>query len=582
MAEPTVRFQPSSSETEALRRACELWGIDREYWDIWGKKHVTDPEVQRSILRSLGVPTASHEELDEAVRERLWNEWSQHLPPAIVTGEDRDIQVSVPESVAGGEILVRLQLEDGSVYEHRQSLAEAVETGRAELPGGTFVRKKINLGDRIPHGYHTIEVSLDGGRSTSRLIACPDRTWVPEILEDGGRTAGVALSVYGIRSARNWGCGDLTDLRGIIDWMANSIGGSFLALNPLHAIPNRQPYNTSPYLPNCMYYRNPLYLDVEAIEDVTGTPRILDLIGSRRVQAQIEALRTSEYVEYELVYKLKLRFLRLAFSAFLKECAKDSPRAREFRDYVDSEGELLDNYAIYCALDEWIHARNPDIWIWPDWPEELRNPESSAVRDFARKYPIRVLFHKYLQWQLDIQLGAAQQYARECSLSIGLYHDLALATDRCGSDLWAHRPFYVSGCRVGSPPDDFSPKGQDWGFPPPNSEHHRTSGYRMFAESIRKNCRHGGALRIDHVMRFFRLFWIPDDKEAAEGTYVSEHWRDLLHILALESVRNKVIVVGEDLGTVEPSFREALSSFGIFSYRLLYFEKKGEDFKLPA
>ena len=183
------------------------------------------------------------------------------------------------------------------------------------------------------------------------------------------------------------------------------------------------------------------------------------------------------------------------------------------------------------------------------------------------------MFYQYLQWQIDLQLAGAQQWARDRHLSIGLYHDLALATDRFGSDLWAHRPFYVAGCRVGSPPDDFSPKGQDWAFPPPNSARHREDGYRLFAESIRKNCRHGGALRIDHVMRLFRLFWIPDGVEATEGAYVRERNDDFVRILALESVRNQVVVVGEDLGTVEPSIRETLARFGILSYRLFYFEK---------
>ena len=183
------------------------------------------------------------------------------------------------------------------------------------------------------------------------------------------------------------------------------------------------------------------------------------------------------------------------------------------------------------------------------------------------------MFYQYLQWQIDLQLAAAQQWARDRHLSIGLYHDLALATDRFGSDLWAHRPFFVAGCRVGSPPDDFSPKGQDWAFPPPNSVRHREDGYRLFAESIRKNCRHGGALRIDHVMRLFRLYWIPDGADATQGAYVRERNEDLVRILALESVRNQVVVVGEDLGTVEPSIRETLARFGILSYRLFYFEK---------
>jgi 4-alpha-glucanotransferase len=166
-------------------------------------------------------------------------------------------------------------------------------------------------------------------------------------------------------------------------------------------------------------------------------------------------------------------------------------------------------------------------------------------------------------------------------MKIGLYHDLALATDRCGSDLWAHRKFYVAGCGVGSPPDDFSPTGQDWSFPPPNSRQHRADGYRLFAESIRKTMRHGGALRIDHVMRLFRLYWIPGGHDAAHGAYVRDHADDLVRILALESVRNQAVIVGEDLGTVEPEVRETLAHFGILSYRLLYFERMDGGFKPP-
>jgi 4-alpha-glucanotransferase len=220
--------------------------------------------------------------------------------------------------------------------------------------------------------------------------------------------------------------------------------------------------------------------------------------------------------------------------------------------------------------------------VWPDWPEEYRDPDSPAVRKFASEHPTEILFHGWLQWQIDRQLGAVQAHALKAGMSIGLYHDLALATDRCGSDLWAHRAFFVPGCRVGSPPDDFSPTGQDWSFPPPNSEAHRDDGYRLFTQSIRKTLRHGGALRIDHVMRLFRLFWIPPGHDATQGSYVRDRAEDLVRILALESVRNNAVIIGEDLGTVEPQVRETLARFGILSYRLLYFERIGDAFRAPS
>jgi len=313
-------------------------------------------------------------------------------------------------------------------------------------------------------------------------------------------------------------------------------------------------------------YQNFIYLDLEALPEFAGAAADF---SSAETQAEISALRAASHVEYERVHALKLRMLRMMFAWFQSHSDQKS-----FREYQKSEGDLLLRFATYCALDERLHANNPDLWVWPDWPKGYQDPESPETARFQENHAREIEFYSYVQWLISRQLIEAQQHATEkAGMAIGLYHDLALATDRCGSDLWAHRPFYVGGCRVGSPPDDFSPAGQDWAFPPPNKNHHRATGYRLFAESIRKTCRHGGALRIDHVMRFFRLFWIPAGTTAAQGAYVRDFSRDLIRILALESVRNKVLVVGEDLGTVEPETRETLARFGILTYRLFYFER---------
>ncbi|HSW51305.1 MAG TPA: 4-alpha-glucanotransferase, partial [Bryobacteraceae bacterium] len=445
-----------------------------------------------------------------------------------------------------------------------------------ELDGARYERRRAALPERMPLGYHHVRITAGALASESHLIVTPDRAWIPPALEQGGRAAGVAIALYGLRSGHNWGCGDLADLERFIDWVADELGADFVALNPLHAIHNRQPYNTSPYLPNSIFYRNPIYLDVERLDDFRLSRRAQALFQDPGTERELAELRASPLVEYERVYALKMRFLRLCFDTFRRRCREGAACRKPFQDFCRREGDLLERFATYSALEEWIHQNNPDIWIWPDWPAEYREPGSPAVRAFVRKHSGRVLFHKYVQWRLDEQLSAAHRRAVGKGLSIGLYHDLALATDSCGSDLWGRRDFFVEGCRVGSPPDGFSPQGQDWGFPPPNAHRHREDGYRLFAESIRHNLRDGGALRIDHVMRFFRLFWIPEGETAAGGTYVRADHQDLVRILALESVRNRVLIVGEDLGTVEPEIRETLARFGILSYRLLYFERNGD------
>ncbi len=575
-----VTFTPSTSYEHALERAAGQWGIEREYWDIWGKHHTATPEMIAAVLRSLGVACSTREEIDAALEREYRDEWSRPLPRTVVADAGLvRIPVRLPAGMQPGAVELEIAFEDGRT--ERRTLASApVRT--ALLDGNEIQELSVELGP-LPLGYHQAGIDLPGRPACRcRLIACPAKAYFPPRLADNGRAAGIAFSLYGIRSNRNWGCGDFTDLRGILEWVARDVGASFVALNPLHSIPNRQPFNTSPYLPNCIFYKNPIYLDVESVPEFQRSRWAAHLLSCPQVLREIEALRNSEFVEYERVYRLKIGLLKAAFREFLRDYGSNTPRAREFRAYAEAEGKLLDHYAVFCALDEVQHRRNPDVWVCCDWPAEYQDPESEATRRFAKEHARLVLFYKWLQWNIEQQLSAAQRRAKELWMAIGLYHDLALATDRLGGDLWAHRRFYVEGCRVGVPPDDFAPNGQDWSFPPPNACAHYRDGYRLFTETIRKNLKHGGALRIDHVMRFFRLFWIPDTLDASRGVYVRDRSEDLLRILALESVRNQVMIIGEDLGTVGDDVREALHRFGILSYRLFYFERYPDGrFKMP-
>jgi len=583
--------QPSDTYQQALERAATTWGIEPEYRDTWGRWHVTTPEVKKAILAARGIRTETKEDLDRAVGERLLSEWGRLLPPVCVAGESAwpaGFPIHLPAALAQAHATLEVHWEDGTTSRQELSLAALESAGRIDLGGAAWVRKQTPLPPDARLGYHELELTVHGPqgenlRARMPLILCPDRAYTAAAVGDGRRTAGIALALYGLRSHRNWGCGDFTDLENAIDWAAADIGASFIGLNPLHAIANRQPFNASPYLPTSTFYRNPLYLDPERIEDFRASPRAQRWFGRAETGQELEALRSTALVEYERVWGLKLRALKLAFAQFLRhDYRRGTARARAFQKFLEQEADLLERFATWCALDDFLHRRNPAVWIWPDWPEEYRDPESAAVEAFAKKHWRLVLFYKYTQWQIDLQLARAQQHARDQGLAIGLFHDLALATDRCGADFWAYRPFFVAGCRVGAPPDGFSPKGQDWSFPPPDHDHHRQTGYRLFVESIRKSCRHGGALRIDHVMRLFRLYWIPEGMDPAHGGYVQDYCDELLHILALESVRNQVIVVGEDLGTVTSEIRGTLDGFHIYGYKVPYFERNDHgEFKSP-
>ncbi len=529
---------------DAIRAAAERNGVQQEFWDIFGQPHITTAATNHAILTALGLDCSTEETLETALAEREKTEKDRLLPPVLVVCQADAMPIPVGGGVA--EIALEIQLESG---ENRRYELPVLE-GKAEIPG------------KLPLGYHEVR----SGAHTMRLIVAPDSA-----KRAGDRKrAGLGVTLYGVRSSRNWGVGDFRDLIDLIHWAVPALQADFIALNPLHALHNRTPYNTSPYLPNSIFYRNFLYLDVEA---VPGYERIRAAFETPETLAELARLRAAEVVEYEAVAALKRRALALIFNS--------TPPNAACRNWIAAEGDLLRLYATYCALDEHLHAVDPNLWVWPEWPERFREPSSPAVAAFAQSHEREILFHGWLQWQIDRQLADVQKRARAAGMSIGLYHDLALATDRCGSDLWAHRAFFINGARVGSPPDGFSPSGQDWSFPPPNQQKHLEDGYRLYRESIRKSMRHGGALRIDHVMRLFRLYWIPERHTAALGAYVRDRAADLVRILALESVRNDAIIIGEDLGTVEEEVRETLARFGILSYRLLIFEQNAEGFKPP-
>ena len=583
MAVPQLTFQNSSSYEDALGRAAAECGVDRQYWDIFGHSHEASLDALRKILGALGWDMSSAETID-AKRAQVFAELhTRTLQPTIVIGvSDRAVPLTL---LADALVAVHYEitLESGERVSGEVDTAHLPVIREVNFQGKHWSTRQLSLPANVPLGYHALSVRVEYPDPVhANLIVCPDQAYLPEPLAQGAKTAGFNVALYGLRSKRNWGCGDFTDLAALIDWSARDVGFSFIGLNPLHALHNRTPYNTSPYLPLSLYYKNLIYLDIEKIPEFSASEAAVWLFRSPEIQHQVAALRDSPFVEYQQVDSLKKRFLRLLHQQFCLPGNRESERSRNFDAYCRREGDLLQKFALYCALDEVLHERDQNRWTWHDWPAEYQTPDSSESRAFAQEHAATVEFYKYIQFVIDEQLMGAQQHAKNRGMDIGLYHDLAVATDSCGSDLWAHRKFYVDGCRVGAPPDDFSPKGQDWGFPPPNVPANRADGYCLYREGIRKILKCGGALRIDHVMRLFRLFWIPGGMEAAQGTYVRDNALDLMRILTLESVRCRSVIIGEDLGTVTDEIRDMLAHFRILSYRVFYFEKHRDGSFKPA
>jgi 4-alpha-glucanotransferase len=426
-----------------------------------------------------------------------------------------------------------------------------------------------------------------------RLIVTPGACHLPPSFGEGQRLWGLAVQLYALRSARNWGAGDFGDLHTLVEWAAKDLRAGLIGLNPLHALNNVRPFEISPYSPTSRLFLNVLYLDIEAVPEYQICAAAQQAVQDAGFQRALAALREGEKVEYDQVHAAKRAVLESLWTAFHerhlggrdlneRELKPATDRGRAFARYVEEEGESLEMFALFQTLAEEMRRQHPLVWAWREWPEPCRSPRSASVAAFRVTRRARIRFHQYLQWVAAEQLGTVAARARALGMPVGLYHDLALGSDRNGSDAWVYQDVLALDADCGCPPDAFAPQGQNWGLPPADPVRLRATGYRMFIELLRRNLAHGGALRLDHVMGLFRLFWIPRGLPASAGAYVRYPVEDLLGILALESARHQAVIIGEDLGTVPDGVRERLAAARVLSYRVLYFERTDQgEWKSP-
>jgi glycogen operon protein len=407
------------------------------------------------------------------------------------------------------------------------------------------------------------------------LIITPGRCWLPDI-QNGRRYWGIAAQLFLLRSGRNWGIGDFTDLRELVK-LAHHQKADLIGLNPLHAMFLDKPQDASPYSPSDRTLLNVLNIDVEAIPELARSAEARNLIGSEHFQQRLEFARSSPLVQYETVAELKLAVMRLLFATFEEE--NDPRRSQQFSHFHRERGDLLDRACLFQAMRAYFSSQTPALSDCRDWPEEYQSSRSPGVAAFAQKQADMVRFHLWLQWVADSQLREAAEAAGD--MAIGLYRDLAVGAAPVGAEAWRYPESLIPGASIGAPPDILNRAGQNWGLPPLHPIMAREQAYRGFIDLVRANMRYAGGLRIDHAMALLRLYWIPNGNEPRDGAYIHYPADDLIGILALESHRHRCLLVGEDLGTVPEGFRERMAGANILSYRVLFFEKDEKAFLPP-
>jgi 4-alpha-glucanotransferase len=588
-------------ETQLLDLLAERVGVAAEYYDIQGARHVASAETKQGILAAMGFTVDSGEALARELTRLDETPWSRPCDPVTVIQQgagDAHWTFRLPSEGADEQklrITWELRDETGAVIHQDETGPGLVPQDVKYIAGNRYAQFAISIPASLVPGYYDVVASAKGGRSPAdgslRLIVAPPYCHVPDVLLQGGKVWGLAVQLYSLRSATNWGAGDFTDLRDLVDWAGKDLGASLVGVNPLHALKNSRPHHLSPYAPNSRLYLNELYIDLERLPEFHSSPDARQARGSQEFKNALEAARKNDRVDYDAVSRAKRTMLDWAYRQFLRDnysgneptLQPTTARGWLLERFIREEGEALEWYAIFQALEDERQLVDPQATVWQEWPKQYQSPTSPAVREFGRRHRKRVRFFQYIQWIATEQLREVGAQALSAQMAVGLYRDLALGSDRSGAESWIFQEALALAADCGAPPDAFAPQGQNWGFPPFNPLRMRNLAYRPYIELLRKNLGQGGALRIDHVMALFRLFWVPRGMPASAGAYVYYPSSDLLSILALESMRANTLIIGEDLGTVPDWVREELSRKRVLSYRVFYFERTPEGaMKAPA
>ncbi|MDE2183254.1 MAG: 4-alpha-glucanotransferase [Alphaproteobacteria bacterium] len=557
----------------ALSRLAEALGIEARYWNIHGTLHETSPETMRLLLRNWGVDAASPADVEMAWFAHQEAAWRDALPPVVIAREPAALVVPVRlPSDTHGTVRWSVQTEGGAVLTGEQMLEQLPVEAVGQARNRQISERRLRL-DGLPPGYHTFRLDADEQVQT-RLIVAPARCYLPPSWNNG-RSWGLATQLYALRTAQDWGIGDFGGLRELID-RASASGVDAIGLNPLHALFLDTPQDASPYSPCSRLFRNPLYLDVTAVPEFLECEEARAMVESDDFALALKSARLSDRVDYRSVARLKLAVLEQLYRHFCDRHGAGERSAR-FQSFVQQGGVELEWFTAFQALSEHFQTH-----CWQSWPTAYRDGDAIRSADFHHRFGQRTSFFKYLQWQCDEQIEQIGVLARSRAMGIGLYNDLAVSADAHSADHWNHRDLFAGEARVGAPPDPFNESGQEWGVVPWMPDRLKATGYDHVKMLLQANMRHTGALRIDHVMGWQRLFWIPVGAPPSAGAYVRYPLDDFLAIAALESQRHRCVVIGEDLGTVPEGFRQRMADADILSCRVLYFEREHHRFHRPG
>ena len=542
--------------TDKLKQLASKLGIADSFSDAGMVRKTYDikPETIRFFVEALGYHCGTDEEIESSLQKYEDRRWCEVLSP-IYVGKQTDIcfDVVLPK----GQKIDRIIIKDSH---HRQQNIRIENNAAPEhycLGDKELTKEYYAVTEALDPGYYELDVRVGSKNYKSRLAVAPERCYEAPGMER--KLWGYAVQLYAVKSKRNWGVGDFTDLEELVRICARC-GADIIGLNPLNVLCHDFPENASPYQSISRLFLNPIYIDIEKVPE-------FDAADKQMIEGLLAEVRGSELIQYGKVYPLKAKMLEKSFKTFKD---KGSPeRKKAFEKFCEDQGEELDKLALFQTLYE---TESPKVWGgWRAWPEEYHSPQSYGIVEYRAGHQDRIEFFKFMQFEAARQFDEAGKLAKDLGLKIGFYRDLAVGVGKDSAEFWGNPGLFIRDVGAGAPPDAFFPSGQRWGLGAFSPTMLKELRYEPFIKILRANMKNAGALRMDHVMSLMRLYVLPDNGE--EGTYIYYNFEDMLNIVALESYLNKCVIVGESIGNVPEGFVDTLKERNIHSLSVLWSER---------
>ena len=564
-AASTQRAESPGRLARPLIRLAHAYGVATSFIDQLGTYVENSDEAIAGVLAALGVDASTPEAIDASIARVRRERKERLIIPTIVAtvGEATDVPVNCEASDHPHAVI---ELEEGVAYDGEP---EFTPTSAAEAPHHHQLLRAgmmLTLPADLPMGYHTLTVEANGRRARATIICAPASIPMPAAVAERNRW-GWMTQMYSVRSADSWGVGDYGDLKRLVADAGTASGADFMLINPIHACAPVTPLEPSPYLPESRRFLNVTYIRPQNIPEYAELSEA-ERAEVERLHASVAAANNSaEPMDINAAWDAKLPALRMIWAH-----GRSVEREAAFRAFVAEAGEDLTAWATWCVAFETWGAPWESDWF------RTTGRDSDSVRALAADHADELDFQRWLQWIAAEQVADAQQAARDSGMALGLMMDMAVGVHALGADVWwSPERFALGGVTVGCPPDFYNQQGQDWGQPPFNPRHLEETGYAVYREMVHAMFAHAGAVRIDHVLGLFRLWWIPQGLGAKNGAYVKYNHEAMLGVLAIEATRVGGMVIGEDLGTVPDYVRRVLADHGVLGTDVEWFSRVNDS-----